>query len=96
MSAIIGRKIGMTQLYAEDGKVVPVTVLEAGPCPIIGIRTQAKEGYEAVQLAYGEIRLKRMSKPRIGQFKASGVTPKRLVREVPMQDRALPSTVESR
>ena len=84
MSAIIGRKIGMTQLYSEDGKVVPVTVLEAGPCPIIGIRTQGKEGYEAVQLAYGEIRLKRMTKPRIGQFKASGVTPKRLVREVPM------------
>lgn len=84
MSAIIGRKIGMTQLYSDDGKVIPVTVLEAGPCPIVGIRTMEKHRYEAVQIAYGEIRAKRVSRPRRGQFKAAAIEPKRQIREVPM------------
>ena len=86
MSAIIGRKIGMTQLYSEDGRVVPVTVLEAGPCPVVGVRTADKHGYDALQIAYGEIREKRMSKPRLGQFKKRDQAPKRLVREVPAMD----------
>ena len=86
MSAIIGRKIGMTQLYSEDGRVVPVTVLEAGPCPVVGKRTADKHGYDALQIAYGEIREKRMSKPRLGQFKKNGQAPKRLLREVPVMD----------
>lgn len=84
VSSIIGRKIGMTQLYAEDGRVVPVTVLQAGPCPVIGLRTQAKEGYEAVRIAYGDIREKRVTKPKRGQFTKVNQTPKRLIREVPM------------
>ena len=63
MNTIIGRKIGMTQTYSEDGRVVPVTVLEAGPCPIIGRRTAEKNGYDALQLAFGAIREKRVSKP---------------------------------
>ena len=86
MSAIIGRKIGMTQLYSEDGRVVPVTVLEAGPCPVVGKRTADKHGYDALQIAYGEIREKLMSKPRLGQFKKAGQTPKRLLREVPVME----------
>jgi len=86
MSAIIGRKIGMTQLYSEDGRVVPVTVLEAGPCPVVGRRTADKHGYEALQIAYGNIREKLMSKPRLGQFKKAGQTPKRLLREVPVME----------
>jgi len=86
MSAIIGRKIGMTQLYSEDGRVVPVTVLEAGPCPVVGKRTTDKHGYDALQIAYGNIREKLMSKPRLGQFKKAGQTPKRLLREVPVME----------
>lgn len=84
MSAIIGRKIGMTQLYSEDGRVVPVTVLQAGPCPVVGLRTLPREGYEAVQIAYGAIREKRVTKPVRGQFAKVNQTPLRLVREVPM------------
>jgi len=83
MSSIIGRKIGMTQLYSEDGRVVPVTVLEAGPCPVIGRRTRAKHGYDALQLTFGPIREKRMSRPRLGQFRKAGDEPRRLIREVP-------------
>ena len=83
MSAIIGRKIGMTQIYSEDGRVIPVTVIEAGPCPVIGQRTMEKNGYEATRICYGAIRPKRVSKPRAGQFKAPGVEPRRLIREVP-------------
>ncbi|HEX7879367.1 MAG TPA: 50S ribosomal protein L3 [Candidatus Eisenbacteria bacterium] len=86
MSAIIGRKIGMTQLYSEDGRVVPVTVLEAGPCPVVGKRTADKHGYDALQIAYGDIREKVMSKPRLGQFKKAGQAPKRLLREVPVME----------
>ena len=86
MSSIIGRKIGMTQLYSEDGRAVPVTVLEAGPCPVVGKRTTAQHGYEALQIAWGEIREKVMSKPRIGQFKKVGQPVKRRVREVPVMD----------
>lgn len=86
MSSIIGRKIGMTQLYAEDGRVVPVTVLEAGPCPVVGKRTAAQHGYEALQIAYGEIREKLVKKARLGQFKKVGQAPKRLLREVPVME----------
>jgi large subunit ribosomal protein L3 len=86
MSAIIGRKIGMTQLYSEDGRVLPVTVIEAGPCTVVGKRTKEKHGYEALQIAYGNIRDKRVSKPRRGQFAKAGLTPKRLLREVPAMD----------
>lgn len=83
MSAIIGRKIGMTQLYGEDGHVIPVTVLEAGPCAVIGRRTREKHGYDALQLAFGQIREKRMSRPRLGQFRKAGAAPRRIIREVP-------------
>jgi large subunit ribosomal protein L3 len=86
MSAIIGRKIGMTQLYSEDGRVVPVTVLEAGPCPVVGRRTADKHGYEALQIAYGNIREKLVSKPRLGQFRKADQAPKRLLREVPVME----------
>lgn len=86
MSSIIGRKVGMTQLYSEDGRVLPVTVIEAGPCTVVALRTKEKHGYEAMQIAYGDIRDKLVSKPRRGQFAKSGVTPKRLLREVPVMD----------
>jgi large subunit ribosomal protein L3 len=86
MSAIIGRKVGMTQLYSEDGRVIPVTVIEAGPCPVIARRTKERHGYEAMQIAYGEIREKLVSKPLLGQFKKAGAAAKRILREVPVMD----------
>ena len=60
MKAIIGRKLGMTQLFTEDGELVPVTVIAAGPCPVVAVRSQADDGYDAVQLAYEEVPGKRL------------------------------------
>ena len=77
MAAIIGKKLGMTQVFAEDGTVVPVTVIEAGPCPVIGIRTHDADGYEAVQLGFGAVREKALSKPELGHLKKAGAPPSR-------------------
>jgi large subunit ribosomal protein L3 len=66
---IIGKKIGMTQIFDETGKVIPVTVIEAGPCVVVQKKTAEKDGYEAVQLGFGEIRAKRVNKPLQGHFK---------------------------
>lgn len=78
---IIGRKVGMTQIYTDEGKAVPVTVIEAGPCVIVGKRSIARDGYNAVNLGFGEKKAKHTNKPDSGQF-TEGVTPKRVVREV--------------
>jgi large subunit ribosomal protein L3 len=81
MTAILARKIGMTQLFQEDGRVERVTVLEAGPCPVTAIRTHERDGYEAVQLAFGSVREKALSKPELGHLKKAGAPPMRHVRE---------------
>ena len=81
MTLILGRKRGMTQLFAEDGTVAGVTVVEAGPCVAAQIRTQDHDGYDAVQWAYGEMRDKLVKKPRRGHFKKADLAPKRFVRE---------------
>lgn len=81
MKAIIGRKLGMTQLFTEDGAVVAVTVLEAGPCPVVAVRTSGADGYDAVQLAFEEVPERKLSKPEIGHLKKSGVAPHRHIRE---------------
>jgi large subunit ribosomal protein L3 len=73
MTGIIGRKIGMTQIFDGDGNLVPVTVIEAGPCPVTQVRTAAKDGYEAVQLAFEECRDKHISKAELGHLKKAGV-----------------------
>ena len=73
MPAILARKLGMTQRFREDGRVERVTVLEAGPCPVTGIRTLDRDGYEAVQLAFGEVREKSLNKPKLGHLKKAGV-----------------------
>lgn len=75
MPAILARKLGMTQLFREDGKVERVTVLEAGPCPVTGIRTHERDGYEAVQLAFGATKEKHLSKPELGHLKKAGAGP---------------------
>lgn len=80
MSGIIGKKIGMTTIY-EDGKAIPCTLLEAGPCVVTQIRTEEKDGYKAVQLAFGERKEKNTSKALQGHFKKASTTPKRKLME---------------
>ena len=77
MAALIGKKVGMTQFFAEDGGVERVTVIEAGPCPVTGIRTLDRDGYEAVQLAFGEVRKKRITKAERGHLAKAGAPPMR-------------------
>ncbi len=77
MKAIIGRKLGMTQLFTEDGARLAVTVIEAGPCPVVSVRTQDTDGYDGVQLAYEPMDLDDLSKPEIGHLQKSGVGPHR-------------------
>ena len=81
MAAILARKLGMTQRFLEDGRVERVTVLEAGPCPVTGLRTQERDGYDAVQLAFDECREKVINKPEIGHLKKAGTTAHRTIRE---------------
>ena len=77
MPGLIGKKIGMTSVFGADGKNIPCTVIEAGPCVVTQLRTLEKDGYEAVQLAYGETTEKHTSAPLMGHFKKAGTTPKR-------------------
>ncbi|WP_373513439.1 50S ribosomal protein L3 [Persicitalea sp.] len=81
MSGLIGKKIGMTSLYDADGQALACTVIQAGPCVVTQLRTPEKDGYKAVQLAYGEKKEKNTTKPMLGHFKAAGTTPKRKVVE---------------
>ena len=74
---ILGEKLGMTQVFDENNRIVPVTVVKAGPCVVTQIRTQEKDGYTAVQLAYGQIDPRKVTKPVDGHFKSAGVTPRR-------------------
>ena len=83
---IIGKKIGMTQIFDETGKVVPVTVIEAGPCVVVQKKTAENDGYEAVQLGFGEIRAKRVNKPLQGHFKKADVAMKRTLKEFRLDD----------
>jgi large subunit ribosomal protein L3 len=84
--AILGRKLGMTQIFDENGKVVPVTVIEAGPCVVTQIKTTEKDGYDAIQVGFDDIREKLVNKPRQGQFKKAGVSLKRILREFRLED----------
>lgn len=81
MLGLIGRKVGMTQVFTEKGSVVPVTVIEAGPCPVVDIRTTEKNGYRAVQLGWDTIKEKKLTKPEIGHLKKHGVEPLKHLRE---------------
>ena len=83
---IIGKKIGMTQIFDEAGKVIPVTVVEAGPCVVVQKKTVENDGYEAVQLGFGDIRAKRVNKPLAGHFKKADVAMKRTLKEFRFED----------
>src|SRR5919112_3575728 len=81
MPAILAKKLGMTQVFQEDGRVERVTVLEAGPCPVTAIRTDDVDGYTAVQLAFGSAKEKHLSKPELGHLKKAGAPPMKHVVE---------------
>lgn len=78
---IIGKKLGMTQIFLEDGSVVPVTVIEAGPCTVAQKKTVENDGYDAVQLAFGDVKEKHMTKAEIGHFKKAGVEVRKHLKE---------------
>ena len=88
--AILGTKIGMTQIFVSDGRLVPVTVVEAGPCTVTMVKTQATDGYEAVQVGFGELSEQRakklLNKPELGHFAKAGVAPARHLREFRFED----------
>ena len=84
--AIIGKKLGMTQIFSADGKVIPVTVVEAGPCPFVQIKTTGNDGYEAVKVGFGNVDEKRVNKPDAGQFKKAGVAPLKVLKEFRFDD----------
>ncbi|MBO5526148.1 MAG: 50S ribosomal protein L3 [Clostridia bacterium] len=86
VKAIIGRKVGMTQIFAQDGKVIPVTVVEAGPCPVVQIKTVEKDGYAALKLGFIEASEKELNKPELGQFKKAGVAPCKVLKEFRLDD----------
>lgn len=86
MALLIGKKIGMTQLFEETGRVTPVTVIEAGPCPIVQIKTSEKEGYSAIQVGFLDAKDSRVTSPMRGHFNKVNVKPQRILREVRVDD----------
>jgi large subunit ribosomal protein L3 len=81
MSGIIGKKIGMSSMFDAQGDLIPVTVIQAGPCKIVSIRTKEKDGYEALQLGFGQRKEKNVSKPVLGQYKKNNLTPAAVLKE---------------
>lgn len=86
VSTILGRKIGMTQVWDDNDNVVPVTVIQAGPCVVSQVKTEEHDGYDAVQIGFGDIKPKHVNKPMQGHFDAQGVEPMRYLREVRVED----------
>jgi len=81
MSGLIGKKIGMSTVFNAEGEVVPVTVIQAGPCKVVAVRTKEKDGYEAVQLGFGQKKEKNLSKPIIGHYKKNNLSPSAVLKE---------------
>ena len=84
--AIIGKKVGMTQIFDEKGNVIPVTVVEAGPCTVVQKKTAEIDGYEAVQIGFGDVKIQRVNKPLTGHFKKADVAPKKHLKEFRLAD----------
>jgi large subunit ribosomal protein L3 len=84
MVGILGKKLGMTQVFTEDGRACPVTVIEAGPCCVVQVKTIDKDGYEAVKIGFLEVKEKKLNKPESGVFKKIGVKPCRILKEFPI------------
>ena len=83
---IIGQKLGMTQMFDEQGRAIPVTVIEAGPCTVVQRKTAEREGYDAIQLGFGAVREKHVNRPALGHFKRAGVEPKKTLGEFRLTD----------
>ena len=83
---LIGTKLGMTQIFDENARVVPVTVIQAGPCTVTQVKSPERDGYSAVQLAFGDVKARRVNKPRAGQFAKPGVEPRRHLVELRTAD----------
>ena len=88
MKAIIGKKVGMSQIFDENGHVIPVTVIEAGPCTVVQKKTSEKEGYQAVQLGYEDVPERKLTKPEMGHLNKAGVSPKKYLREFDLENAA--------
>ena len=88
MKAIIGKKVGMSQIFDENGKVIPVTVIEAGPCTVVQKKTSEKEGYESVQLGFEDVPERKLTKPEMGHLSKAGVAPKKYLREFNLENAA--------
>ncbi|MBQ6987289.1 MAG: 50S ribosomal protein L3 [Oscillibacter sp.] len=86
MKAIIGKKVGMSQVFDENGKVIPVTVIEAGPCAVVQKKTEEKDGYNAVQLGFGDVPERKLTKPELGHLNKAGVGPKKYLREFDLEN----------
>jgi len=85
LTALLGKKIGMTQVYDDTGVLHPVTVVQAGPCPVLQVKTVETDGYDAVQLGFGDVKVHRATKPLIGHAKKAGVKPQKFIREVRLE-----------
>lgn len=86
LKSIIGKKVGMTQVFDDKGNLIPVTVVEAGPCVVTGVRTSEKDGYTAVQLGFENAKEKNLNKSKLGLFKKNNITPKKIVKEFRVAD----------
>lgn len=95
VSTILGRKIGMTQVWNDKDEIVPVTVIQAGPCIVAQVKTQETDGYSAVQLGFGDVKAKKVNKPLSGHFSKLGIEPVRYLREVRVSAEEAPATGET-
>ena len=86
MIGLIGKKIGMTQIFNEEGKIIPVTVLQVGPCTVVQKKIKEKDGYNAIQLGFEEMKENRANKPFLGHFKKMGLKPQKILREIRVDD----------
>ena len=86
VKAIIGKKAGMTQIFDENGKVIPVTVIEAGPCVVVQKKTEENDGYNSVQLGFQDVKERKLTKPQLGHIKKAGVSAKRYLKEFRLND----------
>ena len=86
MNAILGQKLGMTQVFDDQARAIPVTVIKAGPCHVVQIRTTEADGYSAIQIAYGEVKPNKVTKPVAGHYAKAGVAPAKLLVEVRVED----------
>jgi large subunit ribosomal protein L3 len=89
-TTILGRKLGMTQVWSDDDRLLPVTVIEAGPCVVAQVKTEKKDGYNAIQIGFGDIAERKVNKPMAGHFAKAGVDAKRHLTEVRLGDEAAP------